>query len=370
MENGQGGYVFKALKNLPDMSPDEIFGVLLPFEARWRDRQQFLETRGYMLRPRYHPGWTPSWFGTGKHPIFFEDSITLPLTDHLIDATRICDGAPVYIKRVKTGDNESQIATMFSAPRLRTDPNNHCVPILEVFQDADDKTISYMVMPCLRFIDRPPFERVIDVVDFVDQLLEGLVFMHQNGVAHRDCAYNNIMMDASMLYPHGFHPIRGLRLPDGITFNKPLSRAGKPIKYYYVDFGISVYCPQDVHPKLVVGVDGRDRDVPELSPDVPYDPFKVDIFIIGNLLIHRFYETYSNINFLHPLLEWMTEIDPAARPDALKALELWKAIRSEVGSIQRRRRLWFRDEWWLISVVVEIASLITGVINMCRRALR
>ena len=31
------------------------------FEERWRDKQAFLERKGYMLRPRYRPGWVASW---------------------------------------------------------------------------------------------------------------------------------------------------------------------------------------------------------------------------------------------------------------------------------------------------------------------
>ena len=34
---------------------------LMRFEEQWRDRQPMLEQRGYMLRPRYRPGWIPSW---------------------------------------------------------------------------------------------------------------------------------------------------------------------------------------------------------------------------------------------------------------------------------------------------------------------
>ena len=33
----------------------------------------------------------------------------------------------------------------------------------------------------------------------------------------------------------------------------------------------------------MLGTDGLDSDVPELSSKVPYDAFKVDIFILGNL---------------------------------------------------------------------------------------
>ena len=34
---------------------------LLPDEVAWRDRQPYLQSHGYMLRPRYQPGWIPSW---------------------------------------------------------------------------------------------------------------------------------------------------------------------------------------------------------------------------------------------------------------------------------------------------------------------
>jgi hypothetical protein len=37
-----------------------------PVEAWWVERQEALERAGYMLRPRYRPGWKPSWAGTKK----------------------------------------------------------------------------------------------------------------------------------------------------------------------------------------------------------------------------------------------------------------------------------------------------------------
>lgn len=57
-----------------------------------------------------------------------------------------------------------------------------------------------------------------------------------------------------------------------------------PVKYYFIDFGISTRFSPDEHPRLVVGRQGLDDKVPELSDTVPYDPFKTNIFIIGNLL--------------------------------------------------------------------------------------
>ncbi|KZT13124.1 uncharacterized protein LAESUDRAFT_719438 [Laetiporus sulphureus 93-53] len=272
---------------------DRLFSSLRSWEAAWAERQPFLESRSYMLRPRYRPGWIPSWKGTGMHPMYFEDSITLPIRDHLVDATRTSDGMLVYIKRVRTGDTESRIATMLSSPPLSEDPDNRSVPILELFQDTDDESISYMVMPFLRLIDNPPFVFIVEIVEFMEQILTGLAFLHKHGVAHRDCEYKNLMMDAHAMYPQGHHPVATMCLPDGMTEAPYLSRADTGIKYCFIDFGISVHFPQDVRPKLVVGTDGRDQEVPELSMRTPYDPFKVDVFITATC-----FNMSSTTNFL------------------------------------------------------------------------
>lgn len=89
-----------------------------------------------------------------------------------MDARRIGDGNPVYIKRVKTGDDESQITSMLSSEPLRRDPRNHSVPVFDMFPDDEDPSISYMVMPLLRLIDQPAFDLVEEVIDFIDQILE------------------------------------------------------------------------------------------------------------------------------------------------------------------------------------------------------
>ena len=89
-----------------------------------------------------------------------------------MDARRIVDNIPVYIKRVKTGDEESRIACMLSSGPLRQDPRNHSVPVFDMFPDDEDPTTSYMVMPLLRLIDQPPFDLVQELIDFIDQILE------------------------------------------------------------------------------------------------------------------------------------------------------------------------------------------------------
>lgn len=100
----------------------------------------------------------------------------------------------------------------------------------------------------------------------------------------------NLMFDSSAIYPQGHHPIFESFLPDFITAAPQLSRtAAGGVKYYFVDFGMSSYFPPDV-PRLVIGDKGRDQEVPELSQTRPYDPFMVDIFVVGNVFRRELYD--------------------------------------------------------------------------------
>ncbi|KAI0057008.1 hypothetical protein BV25DRAFT_1995244 [Artomyces pyxidatus] len=329
----------------PSATPEEIVGAndLLWLEIRWRDRQVFLESRGYLLRPRLRPGWIPSWLTNGKRFYMCEDGIWSPARDHLIDATRISDGKLVYIKRVTTGDPESTIALSLSSETLRLDPINHAVPILDHFHDPEEQDVSYIVMPFLRLMNQPTFQYVGEVLDFGEQILEGLVFLHEHGVAHRDCSLANLMMDGTAMYPQGHHPIHQSELPD-LSADAPFHpRLFVGVRYYYVDFGISSTTPPGA-PSLVVGTLGRDQEVPELSDDVPYDPFKVDIFTIGNVFRREFDDKYSNLGFLEPFIKSMTTRDPAARPSAKKMLKKWRQMRRQTTALRRHWRLAKRKE--------------------------
>ena len=107
-------------------------------------------------------------------------------------------------------------------------------------------------------------------------------------LSYRDCSPKNILFDATHMYPLGFHPVKELFLDDITTGAPMIPRLEVGVKYYFVDYGISSYFPPGSQHELVLGIAGRDRDVPELSNSVPYDPFKVDIFTIGNVLRGEF----------------------------------------------------------------------------------
>ncbi|KAH9926080.1 kinase-like domain-containing protein [Amylocystis lapponica] len=317
---------------------------LLITETFWRDRHHFLVCHGYDLRPRYHPDWSPSWLGTNKEPAFCEDSISLQVTTcHIIDAICKKDGTAVSIKAVARDGDEVRIARYLSSSDILPHPMNHCVPIVDVLDDPFDDKMSLMVMPYLRSFDDPDFSAFGEVVDFVSQTLEGLCFLHSQGVAHRDCASANIMMDGRPLFPHGHHPVRLETSQDGVHILSPLSRIDHPVRYYFIDFGISSQFKRGESP-LVLGRKGRDKETPELSSEVPYNAFKVDIFVLGNLYRKELIQKYHGLEFLEPLVRAMTTRDPAQRPTAEGAFSIFEGIRRQLNGLFLRWRLRPLDE--------------------------
>lgn len=106
-----------------------------------------------------------------------------------------------------------------------------------------------------------------------------------------DCSFKNLMMDASALHPLGHHPIQYDYLASDYSRRAPvLSRAVARVKYYFTDFGISTRFAPGAESRLVVGDRGLYRGLPELSSTVPYDPFKADVFLLGNVFREHFVE--------------------------------------------------------------------------------
>lgn len=178
------------------------------------------------------------------------------------------------------------------------------------------------------------------------------------------------MQDIDNLYPAGYHPVQCGRSPDMKTSHVFVCRGLIRVRYYNVDFGMSTrFLPGE--PRLVTGELGRDREAPELSDTVPYDPFKVDIFIIGNRLRQEFHEVqsvipssifgsectsqkYANVDFLLPLVNAMT----ASRPDAAAALRLWKKLRRRIWSVHRAWRLRWHNESKTLKRILDVEAFL------------
>ncbi|KAJ7261894.1 kinase-like domain-containing protein [Mycena rebaudengoi] len=335
--------------------------ALLPDEIFWRDHQIWLQSCGYMLRPRYHPDWIPSWKGSGKLYIYFEDSIFLRTVNlkysHLIDATRTADGTQVTIKKIQKSVPEfaieTEIGLYFSRPPQSTNPQNHCIPTYEVLQVPDDDQYELIIMPNLRQYDSPRFDTFGEVVEYFRQVFEGVQFMHKHHVAHRDCQSRNIMMDASRLYPNGFHPEDTSKNRNWKGKAKHSTRTKCNPKYYLIDFGLSrMYDPAN-GPPLEDPIRGGDKSAPEFQGEGYYtlsDPFRTDIYYLGNMIRQEFIEGWEftsgkvGFEFMKPLVADMVADDPTKRPTIDEVVTRFDEIRRALSTWKLRSRVRQRNE--------------------------
>ncbi|KAJ3475559.1 hypothetical protein NLI96_g11760 [Meripilus lineatus] len=330
--------------------------ILDEFETFWMEHQKWLEEKGYMLRPRYRPGWVPSWDidNPASRPYWTEDTTVLGQHPLIMDATRISDNAMVSMKRMNDG-LEKEIATYFSTEPLASHPRNHCVPVYEVLRvpDAkgkDDEVI--IVMPLLRPFDDPRFKSVGEAVEFFRQIFEGLQFIHQCNVAHRDCTYLNIMMDPRPTFPEMFHPGRISRTRDLQSFAKFHTRTSRPTKYYFIDFGLSTKFKAGQDRKVLANC-GGDRTVPEFiwhGVKRNYDPFPIDVYYIGNLVREQFLED-----------------DAAKRPTMDEVVSRFHTIMKSLSYFCLRSRLAerYEDEWFVVPIIRGIAHIYRTAIHVC-----
>ncbi|KII93066.1 hypothetical protein PLICRDRAFT_35234 [Plicaturopsis crispa FD-325 SS-3] len=336
-------------------------------ELEWRDLHPTLRRRGYCLRPRYNADWKPSWVGTNIDPYWCEDSIT-PDEYNIMDATR-SDGTVVVIKCVDHGPEETEIARFLSSPALRSNPHNHCVPILDFFPDPIVPSRAYLVMPILRPFDEPAFQLRGEIIDFLDQTLQGLLFMHEQHVVHRDCGAMNIMMDATALYPEGWHPWRLNYAPNAIAEVSPVaSRIDLPVRYYFIDFGLSMRFSAGESPIIRTrGGIPQERTVPELLVDAPYDAYKVDIYILGCVYRKQLYQKFTGLDFLLPLITAMTDQEYSRRPTATEALAQFRRIQAQLDPSSARWPLHPVDEILPVRVVRDTVAAAKGGISTIMR---
>ncbi|KAJ3556602.1 hypothetical protein NM688_g1935 [Phlebia brevispora] len=305
------------IHNAPPTKVPRAHGGLGPNEQWWHEHAGWLEEKGYRLRPRYRENWTPSWTGTKKKWYKCEDGLP-NLYAQFIDATKVSDGTVVALKKLFSdrSPREVEITKYFSTAPRDSDARNHCVPLLETLYLPDGVTI-LLVLPLLRAFNDPPFLSVGEVLEFCRQICEGLDYIHEHNIAHRDCHAGNIMMDPKPLYPNMFHPFSP-RMNLNLTAKaKHFTRTQRPVKYYFIDFGISDrYSTRDNTVAAPVHV-GGDRTVPEFQTDSPtHNPFATDVYYIGNLFREELLQKYKRLQLLQPLVDKMssTRFLKIARP--------------------------------------------------------
>lgn len=251
-----------------------------------------------------------------------------------MDATRSSDKEIVLMKRINKAVHpyELEIAQYFSTEPISADPRNHCCPIYEVLQDPTDENTIIIVMPHLRRFINPAFQTIGEAVEFFRQVFEVRIDLIRLVISHRqlcnpgiaiyaraprcpsvrilsscfvytrslvvysDCMTLNIMMDARPMYPNGFHPRDTFLTPDYSSFAKYYSRTRRPVKYYFIDFGIARRFEESDANPTAVPILSADRTVPEYQEDntSARDPFSTDVYLLGNVIRKDFLEVCLN----------------------------------------------------------------------------
>ncbi len=179
------------------------------------------------------------------------------------------------------------------------------------------------------------------------------------------------MLDLTPLYSVTPHPIRG-RSYDFKRRVRRFSRTEHPVKYYYVDFGISCrYAPDDASPLEDIIV-GGDKSVPEFEDtNEPQNPFWTDIYYLGNLIRTGFLEvrlhagsggatlsptmlTMSHSQraygfaFMQPLIDDMVQREPSKRPTISQARSRFEELRGSLSERKLRARVVYGDQFAIV----------------------
>jgi hypothetical protein len=99
-------------------------------------------------------------------------------------------------------------------------------------------------------------------------------------------------MDATPLFPEPWHPVEPSMKADWSGPSQPLSRKDHPVKYYFIDFGMSKQFDLEKGPPRVLPLRaGGLQRAPEFKGkgfDVEQDPFPTDVWYIGNFVREEF----------------------------------------------------------------------------------
>ncbi|TCD67773.1 hypothetical protein EIP91_011959 [Steccherinum ochraceum] len=276
----------------------------------WKPRLEFLKARGYdVTEPQCC--WPRKFV---QCPKTHQDTAQ----SFILIAKRIHDEERVMIERLGTSSQTFIVQTT-----LPKDPQNHCVPILESFEDPlDPKSWSYLVTP-VRERHIPAALRIVrDVVCLLDHTLEGLAFLHRNGISRcRCCTSWQISNDAR----HWLIDSTSRKWYHILLRSAQRDPVIEPV--FYLD---SV-----CHPLGEITEDTRDDPHPPQRHRTEEGYFQADVENLALTLRECTNWHVSNIDFVIPLLRAMTK----HKVDAQGALAMWQSIKAGLSPQDLQRTL-------------------------------
>ncbi|KAH6909578.1 other/AgaK1 protein kinase [Coprinopsis sp. MPI-PUGE-AT-0042] len=244
--------------------------------------------------------------------------------------TRDCFGREVVIRLVSFPGEESdelKIYCLLNTPQARKDPRNHTVPVIDWLEYSG---LKFVVSP--RWGD--PLIGMVQLsteqlLHYGDTLLEGLAFLHENRIAHRDVAIRNTVLDI----------IAGHRFDEGAALLDP-----SVARFAFIDFDASAILPMGTPIDNVMMEREMRIGIGRLGlPEGKSNPFKDDVVVLLHTL-----QTYTRV-----LEAEIPEIglffdkylaDLAAPPSAAVVLAAFRKLRSsltreQLNHIPKRTRI-------------------------------
>ncbi|KAJ7141216.1 hypothetical protein C8R44DRAFT_931635 [Mycena epipterygia] len=309
--------------------------LLSETEVFWRDHNSRLKDHGYVLRPRYQPGWVASW-KLKEHSTtgLVEDRITPPGA-FLLHAVRTSDGLPVMFKGKQVGeDPELQIIQKLSSEPLASDPKSHCVRLIEILNLPDTEPTKLIVISLLFDWRHPHFKTIGEAVEFMSQNFEGLK------LCGTDCKVNNIMMGSTPIRVSSVHPLETKYTSDLLHRSRYRIRTGHPVQYYWIDFDMSGEHDPSTGPLTSPNYGGT-RDVPEFAfPDSSQIGCVTPLPSTAGIL------TQNDEAFVAD----MTHEDPSKRPSMDDVIRRFSEIKAGLSQWKLRSRFAKAEEHVLVNI--------------------
>ncbi|KAK6996315.1 kinase-like protein [Favolaschia claudopus] len=232
----------------------------------------------------------------------------------------------VIIKAVAPGAAEARILERLALGPLRDHPDNHTIPIVSILHNIiinDRATFLVHAQWGQWRLERTPCSLSFWAGTQAYQLLQGLAFMHDQGIAHGDLYYGNIVCNFG-----------SLRSRDNPCLSFENFQESGNYRVAFIDFGeardfgvsgsIQIPCPRPVSGPPA------DFRAPEIDHCKTFDPFAADVFSMARLVLALDPRLRSDLQKIpeayRALLNDMGHPDPSVRPSARVALERLESL--------------------------------------------
>ncbi|EIW59978.1 uncharacterized protein TRAVEDRAFT_119655 [Trametes versicolor FP-101664 SS1] len=235
------------------------------------------------------PGYIRACRGKDENELCRDDG----LPERLFRGTQCSSGVKVVIKAVHLYSREYDVIRHLSSPTLRSHPMNHCIPVLDLIEVPRDN-LAFIVMKewSAQLVADTPCNLGL-CLSALRQCIEHIAFMHAQHIAHLDVSLRNILTD-----------YRG--------------------NYACIDYELSTRYDGVATPRIS---NARGTEIPpELERGECSDPYKVDVYALGVLLLRAMELTGYDVPELHSLVKPMLSHRFEQRPTAHQVLISYNAM--------------------------------------------